>query len=165
MPTFYTAEICMNGHITTGNIEHNPERRETYCHICGAPTITECPSCHASIRGDYDLADGDDIFSLRVPLRLTQPLAYCTKCGHPFPWTNSALSAAKELIQMSNLSISDIDFFNKNIDKILYESPSSTVAIVKIKKILEKVGKFSIDIIKQTLISVASETAKRILWP
>lgn len=165
MPTFYTAEICMNGHITTGNIEHNPERRETYCHICGSPTITECPSCHASIRGDYDLADGDDIFSLRVPLRLTQPPAYCIKCGHPFPWTNSALSAAKELIQMSNLSISDIDFFNKNIDKILYESPSSTVAIVKIKKILEKVGKLSIDIIKQTLISVASETAKRILWP
>lgn len=33
MPTFYTAEICMNGHITTGNIEHNPERRETYCHL------------------------------------------------------------------------------------------------------------------------------------
>jgi len=57
MGTYRTAEVCPNGHASTSSADTSPELREKYCSQCGEPTITQCPSCNANIRGYYDVPE------------------------------------------------------------------------------------------------------------
>lgn len=93
MTHFLTAQVCANGHMITPSVELNPELKQDYCSKCGAKTITNCPHCNAPIRGElYD----DDIAIIGP-----QPVvdSYCTNCGNPYPWTESALESTALLIQ------------------------------------------------------------------
>ena len=53
MGTYRVAQVCPNGHVATTAADQNPELREAFCSKCGEATILQCPSCSASIRGDY----------------------------------------------------------------------------------------------------------------
>ena len=88
---YMSAEVCLNGHPTTSGIEYSRELTAKFCDTCGAETIRTCPSCNATIRGDYF-----------VPgvLSITQytPPNHCFNCGTPFPWKTAKLQAAKEQV-------------------------------------------------------------------
>ncbi|WP_235210022.1 DUF2321 domain-containing protein [Sphingobium sp. Ant17] len=53
MGTYRVAQVCPNGHVATTAADQNPELREAFCSKCGEETIMQCPSCSASIRGDF----------------------------------------------------------------------------------------------------------------
>jgi hypothetical protein len=50
-PSFLTAEVCANGHVTTSAVERHPARSAKFCPQCGAETLRACPKCEAAIRG------------------------------------------------------------------------------------------------------------------
>ena len=84
---YMTAELCLNGHVITGDTENEPEKTSKFCGECGAETIRSCPKCGASLRGDH-------VYMGHITW-MTPP-QYCYSCGAGFPWTVAKIAAAKE---------------------------------------------------------------------
>jgi hypothetical protein len=81
MAYYLTAQICLNGHVITNAIEHNPERQQSFCSKCGARTTIKCLNCGTNIRGKlYD--EAVVVISGWSPI----PPSYCHSCGRPYPW-------------------------------------------------------------------------------
>lgn len=113
------AQICLSGHIVCPDISVFPEKVSAFCPGCGSETISECPSCHAPIRGTHYLVSpkyrlvqrgslfSDNIsstseifgFDKRPDERLKVP-AYCYKCGSPYPWTSRLLETADHITDL-----------------------------------------------------------------
>lgn len=158
MGHYATAQVCLNGHAITGDISLS-EGLEKFCSTCGAKTITACPSCHAPIRGKYV---EPSVFFLSS---YTSP-AYCHECGKPFPWTESALSAATELVEdMEELNGDDQEKFKKSIMDIAFESPRTSLAANRIAKYLRRVTPATQEAFKTIMYGIATEAAKRLIWP
>lgn len=154
MSDFY-AKICTNGHVS---IEYHPLTGNEYCEFCGALMIAKCPHCHATIKEWHY----NGIVVAGKP-DFTKPL-YCKSCGNPYPWTESALQSAKLLIQeeeelSEQLRTSLVD----SLPDIITETPSTNVAIVRVKKCLTSAGKFTADAIRQFVIDFGCELAKKSL--
>ena len=152
-----TAQICTNGHvINTGSISY-PENNSKFCDRCGAPTITNCPNCSAFIRGCY--RGGVISFGYTPP-------SFCPHCGNPYPWTEARLKAAKELAdELDNLSLEEQEMLKKSIDDIIRDTPQTPVAAKRFKRLVTKAGQVAAEGFKKILFDVASEAAKRIIWP
>jgi hypothetical protein len=76
------------------------------------------------------------------------------------------LEAAKELIALqSELSASEKDAMNNSIDEIVKDSPRTIVEASKFKIAISKVGVAVGQGLRDILVDVASETAKKIIWP
>ena len=88
---YMSAEICLNGHPTTSDIDLSPELTAKFCAGCGAETIRACPSCNATIRGYYHVPG---VFSTRP----YTPPNHCYNCGTPFPWKIAKVEAAKDQV-------------------------------------------------------------------
>jgi hypothetical protein len=93
MPTYPTsgymkAELCLNGHVITGDIQNEPEKTSKFCGECGAATVRNCPECDAPFRGDH-------VYNGQIHAWTTPP-NYCYGCGAAFPWTVTRIAAAKE---------------------------------------------------------------------
>src|SRR5438105_3047900 len=81
------AQICRNGHVVNDSAKQSPQHSTAFCERCGQPTITQCENCHLDIRGDYHIPN---VFGGSYD----RP-AFCIGCGSPYPWTVSAIQAAK----------------------------------------------------------------------
>jgi hypothetical protein len=90
--------------------------------------------------------------------------AFCRNCGRPYPWTEQALQAAKELAAESLMSDEDLGTFGQSIDELTRETPRTQLAIVRFKKIMDKAGPVVTDGVKSILTSVLSEAVKKQLW-
>jgi hypothetical protein len=154
-----TAQICINGHVITDSIVTSPEVSQKFCNKCGAPTITNCQTCNASIRGFHHL-DGI-IYSSDYKLP-----NFCPECGKPYPWTDAKLKAAKELSdELENLSPEERETLKKSLDDIVRDTPQTPVAATRFKKIAAKAGKVAADGLRDILVDIASEAAKKVIWP
>lgn len=163
---YQTAQICENGHVITSSVEDNPEQCEKFCHHCGAKTLTNCPRCKNSIRGDYVYIDREDIEYGPIILEHMKRPSFCPDCGQPFPWTVKAVAAAKELVAAdSKLSDQDKNDFKNNVEKLTHNSFETISTAIQVKKILLKVGAVTAEGLKDILVSIVSESAKKILWP
>lgn len=154
MNHYFTAQICKNGDCIVASIEEWPEQCADYCPKCGAKTISACPSCNADIRGFYS---EDGVASYRpysVP-------AYCHHCGQPYPWTQSAIEAASELIQEEIMLDRDLrEKLISSLPDIVSETPKTNLAIVRFKRFLASAGKFTADALRQFVIDFGCELAK-----
>lgn len=160
MGHYYTAQVCLNGHVITDNYERSPEFRKSFCTKCGQPTITQCSSCHANIQGDYHV---DGVVCLRTQ-EPTAP-AYCHNCGNPYPWTESNLKAISDLLELDEqLQGSDVQIMNEILPDLLTDTPKSKVAEAKYKKIMRKAGRATFEAVKEITIGIASETIKKSLF-
>src|SRR5947209_8211643 len=56
--------VCRNGHVLTDRFHGCPDHRASHCEVCGADTLSGCPTCGRPL----------------APL-------YCSQCGAAFPWT------------------------------------------------------------------------------
>lgn len=142
----------------TSSIEHNPELMHDYCPKCGAKTLTSCPSCGAAINGElYD----DEITIIGY-----EPVvdSYCPKCGKPYPWTESAIRNATLLIQEEEeLSEQLKSSVIESLPDIITETPATNIAVVRMKKCLASVGKFTSEGLRQFAIDFGCELAKKSL--
>ena len=158
MSEYYIAQICENGHVISSTLKNSSEQDQKFCHICGASTLIKCPQCQSPIRGK--------LFDMYGMLADYEAPNYCLNCGHAFPWTENRLKAAHEFVQMQDkFSDEERQFFDKSIDDLVKDTPSTTVSASKIKMLLNKAGPPMAAMFREIIIDVVSETAKRILFP
>lgn len=157
MGHYETSTICTNGHFISSG---SPNTSIKFCRDCGAGTIFKCNNCNTSIRGKYIVNGILDLTSYSyVP-------AYCHNCGFPYPWTEQLLIKTKKLIdldeQLTDQEKADLFDSAKNI---MTESESSTVEASLFKGLLNKAGNFLKEAMYKFAVDVASETAKKTLFP
>ena len=152
------AQICVNGHVINSSSESYPQYNKNFCDQCGAETITKCRHCGREIKGDYLDVQGFIIESFKKP-------SFCDNCGEPYPWTKSRIMAAQELAkEAEGLSKEERLILEKSIDDIVKDTPSSSVAALRFKKIMVKAGKATAGMFKDILVEIASEAAKKVIW-
>ena len=88
--------------------------------------------------------------------------AYCHSCGNAYPWTQTALKSAKELVEeLDQLDQDEKDKLNGSIGELVRDSLQSQVAAVRFKKLIEKVGGTAADAIRRIVMDLASEAIKK----
>lgn len=155
---FDTAQVCKNGHLINQFAETNPGHNEKFCSLCGAETITTCQACQASIRG-YRHSSG--VFSL-APYN---PPHFCHNCGRSFPWTETGLSAARDMIaDFEQLSVEERESLSKSLDDLIRETPATPTAVMRFKRLAAKAGSVAADGLKTIMIEIVSEAIKKQIW-
>jgi hypothetical protein len=155
--SYDVAQICPNGHVANSSSVRFPQFNQVHCEKCGEKTITSCPHCQASIRGRY-------IESMSAE-ELTPP-AFCQNCGSAFPWTERAMQSAIELATESgDLNPEEQQQFTESIHEIARDTPKGQVAGSRVARLLKKMGKTTADAVRDILVDIASETAKKMIWP
>ena len=156
MGHYDVGQVCLNGHGITGDYSANSEFAENYCSRCGAQTITQCLNCKSHIRGYYDHEGGViAIPNFDVP-------AYCYKCGEPFPWTETALQAAKELTdEIEGLSEGEREKAKGSLVEITRDTLQTELAVVRVKKLLARAGPTIGQALKEIIVAVATEGARK----
>jgi hypothetical protein len=159
MGKYRTAEICLNGHVTTDSADNCPELREKFCSKCGEKTITACPDCNTNIRGHYYVAG---IVTLGEEFK---PPLFCYNCGSAFPWTVTLMEEAVECVDSTNsLTNDELERFRKDLCEIVKDSPKVQASSLRIKSTLQKIGTVGANCVKEIIVQIASETAKKIIW-
>jgi len=155
---FDAAQVCLNGHITNSAYNNKPALNTPHCVKCGAKTITVCTHCNSYIRGT-------PIIGNKLGWSISSAPNCCYACGKYYPWTESTIKAAKELAQeIEGLSESEKDILSKSIDDLILDTPQTTVAAVRFKKYVMKAGRVIADGLRDILVNVVSETAKKTIW-
>ena len=157
MGTYDTAQICRNGHVITSSATGYPQHRKDFCPKCGAPTITTCEPCGVSIQGAYHVPGfvDDDI----------EAPAHCHACGKPYPWTASAIDAARELAdELEGLNAEERESLKGTLDDLVRDSARTPVASLRFKKLAAKTGKEGAGMLKDVLVGVVSEAARKAIW-
>ncbi|MDB5288424.1 MAG: hypothetical protein JWR05_3373 [Mucilaginibacter sp.] len=155
-----TAQVCVNGHLINGAMTIYPIQVKDYCRECGAKTINNCKKCSEPIEG-YPFMLGRVIGD---PKRYRIP-KYCHKCGQQYPWTESRQEAAKQLIELSeNLNSDEKNNLISAINDIVIDTPKTSVGVLRFKQVVAKAGKEVAAGLKEVLIDVVSETAKKAIW-
>jgi len=76
------------------------------------------------------------------------------------------IEAATELAaEAADLSPDETDQFRESVVAIASDSPKTQLGAVRVKKVLAKAGAVAGDAIRDILVDIASETAKKIIWP
>lgn len=153
MDRFDVAQICLNGHVITARAKTQPQLTRQFCDRCGAPTLTTCQNCDANIPGGY--------LRERIGVPFSAP-AFCSNCGVPYPWTEKGLGAARELVsELEGLTEDEKALLGKDLNDIVADTPRTTVAATRWKKALSKASKELAPALREILIEIASETAKK----
>jgi hypothetical protein len=156
---FMKAELCLNGHVITGDIEEEPEKRSEFCKECGAKTIRNCPECGARLRGDHVVREA---YHDRIT-RMTTP-SYCHGCGTAFPWTNARIAAAKEhAAEIEGLDEHERQQLPGIIDDLASGGSRTELAAGRFNRIMKKVAPAVSSVFRKVVVDIASETAKKLL--
>lgn len=159
MDTYRVAQVCPNGHVATSAADRLPELGEAFCSQCGEATIMQCPECNASIRGDYDV---EGILSIGTHY---EPPAYCHNCGSAFPWTKRKITSAVELVTAgADLPADELEQFRADLTELTKDSLGAQVASLRFKKVMAKVGTSVASGVREIVVDVLSETAKKAIW-
>lgn len=156
MPVKHKQIVCLNGHQISDSTDLNTIV-EGYCETCGSPLISECQNCKTPIEGKTYYPNFVDMLPYSVP-------KYCKSCGKPFPWTKSAIEAAEELIDFSELSETEKNDAKDSVGALITDSPKTKVASAKLKVYLKKGGSFLSKGLYDILVDIVSESAKKIIW-
>ncbi len=155
-----SAQICLNGHVVNIAIKATPEHSAKFCKICGQPTVTACSACKTDIRGKHFMK-GVWSLSDRIPLP-----RFCETCGNPYPWTQAKMKAAEDLAgSIDSLSDEDRSNLKSSVGEIVKDTPQTTVAAARLKKLMKKAGKGATEGFKNILTDIVSEAAKKMIWP
>lgn len=156
MGTYRLAQVCPNGHVATTAADANPELREAFCSQCGEATSTNCQKCNAPIRGDYHV---EGVFGSGY-----EPPAFCHNCGSRFPWTERKIAGAVELVEVgADLSPEEVQQFKDDLTELTKDSPKTQAASIRFKKVMAKVGNSVASGVREIVVNVLSEAAKKAL--
>ena len=117
---------------------------QSFCPECGAPKVANCLNCKALIPS----------------FTRTRP-AYCGACGKPYPWTEAALSAAKEFTDELELSADDKTKLKATFDDLAVDNPRTELAAHRFKTFIRKIGPAAGDVLTKIMVNVATEAAKK----
>jgi hypothetical protein len=151
------AQVCRNGHVVNKATIRHPEHSVAFCTICGGQTMTTCTQCGEPIRGLYwgPISRGP----------YERP-SYCHRCGRPYHWTEAALSAARDLAyELEELTPEERAALVQSLDDLVRDSPHTALAATRFKRLAARASVEGATGLKQILVSVVTEAAKRLLWP
>jgi hypothetical protein len=163
------AIYCRNGHFNGYMPDPNPSydgekvlhgwqvplvekelARRTFCSTCGLANVFECQHCEAAIESNEEYAP--------------ERPAYCGSCGKPFPWTETALTAAMEYTdELEELNSKDKAVLKATINDLTADTPATELAATRFKRILRKIGKPAGDVLTTIVANVLSEGAKKLM--
>jgi hypothetical protein len=63
------------------------------------------------------------------------------------------------------LTVADKILLQSTIDDLVVDTPRTSLALARFKKLMLKIGKQGADAFKDILVDVLSEAAKKQLWP
>ncbi|MDQ1274857.1 MAG: hypothetical protein QG610_429 [Euryarchaeota archaeon] len=152
------AQICLNGHTANSSTLESPEFNKDYCDKCGEKTVTFCLHCKTPIRGHYHIPGWIGVISYHPP-------SYCYACGKPFPWIEKKIQAAIELSKEDGLSEEEAKQFEDSVKDIISDTPRTPLAASRFMKLMGKVGTGTASAIRDIFVDIASETAKKMIWP
>lgn len=159
MGTYRVAQLCPNGHVATTAADQHPELREAFCSQCGEATMMQCPGCSASIRGSYHVEGVFMVGDTYVPP------GFCHNCGKSFPWTERKIASAIELVEVgASLSPEDLQQFRSDLTELTKNSPGTQVASLRFKRVMSKVGTSIASGVRDIVVDVVSEAAKKAIW-
>lgn len=145
MGYYKTAKICLNGHMITDDLESSGNN-DSFCSECGAKAITHCKYCNANIHGYYFVPG-----VLNLAAETTVP-AYCHDCGEPYPWTETFLKTAEEMVDMFNeLSTEQKQQLKETFPDLIVETPQSKLAALRAAKLINGLTSFGKDIFVKLL--------------
>ncbi|WP_434132139.1 DUF2321 domain-containing protein [Sporomusa sphaeroides] len=158
---YHIAQICLSGHVINDKADEFPQYNQNFCEICGKTTITTCQHCGSKIRGQLAVT----WMAADVIQPYSRP-AFCAQCGKPYQWTEAAIKAAEEAIElMDELEPDDKKRFKENISDIISQTPRTKVAAKLIKRFLDKVAPGTGELFRQTVINLTVEGVKQLIWP
>ena len=161
MGDYDTAQICLNGHVANDSFHRFPQFNKNFCQLCGEPTIIKCEKCNAPIRGYYHTPG---VIGVGAGEGDKTSAGFCYNCGHAYPWTERRLKAARELAdEFDSLTEAEREKLKQSLDDLVREGPATEIAVVRFKKIMNKVGRESYDMMKSIITDILSETAKKTL--
>jgi hypothetical protein len=150
------AQICKGGHVIATSLKVSPHLRKPFCERCGSATVTQCQTCGWPIAGKGYAPFGDG-----GPYELPK---YRAECGKSYPWTERGLSAAKEYTDdLDQLSAEEKTTLKASFDDLTSDTARTPMAAKRFKKLLSKIGPAAGDTLKQIIVSVASEAAKKLI--
>ena len=118
---------------------------QRFCNECGEQTLNACGSCKGAIRTG------------RWP-------AWCGNCGQPFPWTETALQAAREYTdELEELNTDEKAILKATFIDLTIDSPKTKLAASRFKRVLRKVGPDAGKAIKDMIVEIASSTAAKLI--
>lgn len=150
------AQVCRNGHLIVGSANRFPQFKKSFCQECGAATIDACQSCDWPIEG----IGQEDWMSNMGPYR---PPKYCGQCGNPFPWTETALLAAKEYTDELDLNPDEKAQLKRTLDDLTRDSDRTPLAVSRFKKFISKIGPQAGAVLQKIIENVLTETANRMI--
>jgi hypothetical protein len=157
--SFDTAQICLYGHMINDSVKSYPLISQNFCSLCGSKTITACLECQNPIRGRFHYPNVADFGEIDIPL-------FCIHCGAAYNWTKLRIEAAKELsLEIDSLTEEDRNVIVNNLDDLVKDGPKTQVAAMRFKKVAAKTSKEIALGLKEILIDIVSETAKKVIWP
>jgi hypothetical protein len=153
------AQVCLNGHMINDACNNFPQHSKKRCPACGEETIMTCPTCTAPIQGHYYINRVSSVH---------KKIAHqcCHQCGRPYPWTERRREAALELfIETLDIEEEQRGELKRNLEAISTENPRTQVAAVKVNRLIGKAGKEAAGMLRDVLLDLVSETAKKVIWP
>jgi len=153
----HVAQICRNGHLVLGSLKDSPQFRKPFCEDCGAATIEECQTCGWPIAGIGPTAWMGGGGPYRPP-------RYCGECGKPFPWTETALLAAKEYTDdLDQLSPEEKTVLKGTLDDLTSDTDRTPLAASRFKKFMSKIGPAAGGVLQKIVENVITEAAKKMM--
>lgn len=153
MSNYYTACVCLNGHLITEAAEYGSAT--PYCSQCGEETVQACPSCKAALRGRYEGS---------MSLSAGDVHAYCLNCGIALPWTDRNLAGVAELAAaIEELTSHERDTLKELMPHLLDDTPRTAAAGFKIGVIVAKLGPGVRAVLKDAIVSIAADAGKKAL--
>lgn len=164
MSQFNAAQICENGHVITDRVNLDPHQGERFCSKCGAATVERCQKCGAQIRGAETVPTGSVFNAPSYEIAMGAKPLFCPDCGTPYPWMKHATAAFDELLKESE-DVRDEDRTDaaKDLQDVAQESARTPVAVVRLKKLLKKLGPDLAEGARKIIVDVAAETVKKTL--
>jgi hypothetical protein len=123
-----------------------PDQLPRFCTKCGAENTSVCQHCQTSISKHYPGV---------VP-------AYCGGCGEPFPWTETALAAAREYTdELDELNTEEKLALKGTFNDLTSDTPRTALAAKRFSNFMGRIGPAAGGALKQIIVSVATEAAKK----
>jgi hypothetical protein len=151
------AQVCINGHLQNGSITRFPQFRTNLCQRCGAKTITACKSCDWPIEGISEHA-------WTYSSGPYGPPRYCENCGAPYPWTATALAAAKEYADaIEALSATQKTELKETLEDLSRDTPRTPLAVSRFKKFTTEAAPVVKEMMTKFVVEFATNAAKQLM--
>jgi hypothetical protein len=93
------------------------------------------------------------------------PPGYCFNCGNAFEWTKRKISGAVELVEVgAGVTSGELEQFQTDLTDATRDTPKTQVASLRIRQLMAKVGTGVAGGVKDIIVDLVSETAKKIIW-